>query len=188
MQIWRRRQVNDLGELDEVYVLAKKTGEQLVDNPNSAVVWKYDQFDRNGDSTIDFDEQMHRSLSSVVVHEELAFCVDHTGLVHCLDRRTGKLNWVCDLLAAVWGTPLLADGRLYVADEDGDVAIFQPSADAVKAGVKREVLKKGGVQFVPALEFNMEGSVYCTPVAANGVLYIASRDRLFAIAKKPQKP
>jgi hypothetical protein len=35
----------------------------------------------------------------------------------------------------------------------------------------------------PLAEINMGSSIYSTPIAANGVLYIANRSRLFAIAE-----
>jgi outer membrane protein assembly factor BamB len=186
--VWKRHQVDKFGELEEAYVLARPTGERIVENPDSAVVWKYERFDRDGDAKFDFEEEMHRSISSPVIHGDLVFCVDFSGLVHCLDRRTGKPHWTCDLLAACWSTPLIADGRLFVADEDGDVAIFNVSADPDKAGVKAEVEAKGRIGHLPANEINMSNSIYGNPVAANGVLYIANKTHLFALQTPPPKP
>ena len=67
----------------------------------------------------------------------------------------------------MWGSPLVADGKLYIGDEDGDVAILQP-------GRVKKVLG----------EMAMGSSVYSTPVAAGGVLYISNRNQLFALAEK----
>ena len=55
----------------------------------------------------------------------LAFVSDTAGILHCLDARTGKTFWSHDLMAAAWSTPLIAGGRVYVADEDGDIAVFE---------------------------------------------------------------
>ena len=44
----------------------------------------------------------------------------------------------------------------------------------LKTGPKKELL----------FEANMGDSIYTTPAAADGVLYIATRGRLFAIKKK----
>jgi len=101
--------------------------------------------------------------------------------LHCLDRRTGKPHWTCDLLAACWCTPLLVDGKLLVPDEDGDVAILRPFADPKRAGLKSHVDKQGRTLYFPNLEINLEESAYCTPVAANGKLFFANRAHLFAI-------
>jgi outer membrane protein assembly factor BamB len=79
--------------------------------------------------------------------------------------------WVYDMLAAVWGSPLVADGKVYLGDEDGDVVILQ-------AGKEKKVLA----------EINMGSSVYSTAVPANGTLYIMNRNQLFAISEKAPAP
>jgi outer membrane protein assembly factor BamB len=72
------------------------------------------------------------------------------------------------MLSAVWGSPLVADGKVYLGDEDGDIAILQ-------SGAKLKKIAK----------INMGSSVYSTPVPANGVLYIMNRSELYAIAGTP---
>ena len=69
------------------------------------------------------------------------------------------------MLAAVWGSPLAADGKVYLGDEDGDVIVLQAGRTMKKLA-----------------EINMANAVYSAPVAANGVLYIMTRSDLFAIA------
>ena len=69
------------------------------------------------------------------------------------------------MFAAVWGSPLIAEGRVYLGDEDGDVVMLQ-------AGRVKKVLG----------EIAMGSSVYSTPVPAGGVLYIADRSHLYALA------
>jgi outer membrane protein assembly factor BamB len=70
------------------------------------------------------------------------------------------------MLAASWGSPLIVDGHVYVGDEDGDVCVFKVSREPQK----------------PLAEINMTTAVYSTPIVANGTLYIANKDHLFAIA------
>ncbi|MHB8969210.1 MAG: outer membrane protein assembly factor BamB family protein [Pirellulaceae bacterium] len=140
-------------------------GEAAIPNPNSAVVWDYSQFDQNGDGQVDFEEEMHRSLGTPAIQDGLLFVADFAGLVHCMDTKSGKVHWVHDLLAAAWSSPLIVDGHVYIADEDGDVCVFELSAE------KHE----------PLSEINMGSSLYSTPTVAHGVLFIASRTHLFAI-------
>ena len=83
------------------------------------------------------------------------------------------------MLSAAWGSPLIVDGKVYVGDEDGDVAIFRHSADPKVA------MKDDGGEMKPFYgEINMGNSVYSTPIVAGNVLYIANRTHLFAIATK----
>jgi outer membrane protein assembly factor BamB len=72
------------------------------------------------------------------------------------------------VLAAVLGFPPVADGKVYLGDEDGDVVALQAGREMKKIA-----------------EINMGSSVYSTPVPANGVLYIMTRSTLYAIATTP---
>ena len=36
------------------------------------------------------------------------------------------------MLAAVWGSPLVADGKVYLGDEDGDVVVLQAGKELKK--------------------------------------------------------
>jgi outer membrane protein assembly factor BamB len=120
------------------------------DITKSGVIWHYDK--------------IRRSLSTAAVSDGFAFLPDYSGFLHCLDAGTGEALWVHDTFAAVWGSPLVADGKVYLGDEDGDVVVL-------KVGRSEEVLA----------EMMLSGAVYGSPVPANGVLFIASRNRLYAI-------
>jgi outer membrane protein assembly factor BamB len=145
-------------------------------NPNTAAIWHYSTVDENGDGKTEFGEIMHRTLGSVAIKDDILYIADYSGLFHCLDAKTGKRHWVYDMLAATWGSPLVVDGKVYIGDEDGDVAIFKHSADPNVA------MKKDGGEMKPAYgEINMGNSVYSTPIVAGNVLYIANRTHLFAI-------
>jgi outer membrane protein assembly factor BamB len=148
-------------------------------NPNSAAIWQYSEVDQNGDGKVEFNETMHRTLGSVAIKDGILYIADFSGLFHCLDAKTGKVHWTYDMLSASWGSPLIVDGKVYIGDEDGDVAIFKHSADPNVA------MKKVGGEMKPFYgEINMGNSVYTTPVVAGNVLYIANRTHLFAIANE----
>ena len=138
-------------------------------NPNSGVVWDYEKFDANKDGKIRGIEQMHRTISTVVVYNGLVFAPDFSGFLHCLDAKTGQHQWTYDMEAAMWGSPLAVDGKIYLGDEDGDVAIFNATRD-------------GGKE--PIAEINMGSAIYGSPIYANGTLYIMGKDKLFAIPGK----
>ena len=91
---------------------------------------------------------------------------DITGLVHCLDARSGKLHWTHDLMSQVWGSPCVADGKIYIGNQDGDVVVFELSP-------KLKLLAKNA----------MGSAVYSAPVVADDVLYISTSTHLIAIGK-----
>lgn len=150
--------------------LDPKKGEVEKPNPNSAVVWHYDQIDKNGNKKFDFEETMHRTCGTVAIKDDLLFVADFSGLFHCLDAKKVDANgkpvvyWVHDMFAASWGSPLIVEGRVYIGDEDGDISIFELSKEMNLIG-----------------EINMSNAVYSTPVVAGDVLYIANKSTLFAI-------
>jgi len=144
--------------------LEKEKGDFAKPNPNSAAVWHYSVVDTNGNKKIDFEETMHRTIGSVAIKNDLLYVVDFSGLVHCLDARTGLPHWTHDMLQASWGSPLIVDEKVYVGGEDGDITIFKLSKEL-------EVITT----------VSMGNSVYSTPVVANNILYVANKDRLFAI-------
>lgn len=145
--------------------LDAKAGERAVANPNSAAVWHYGGVPcENGAGS--FDKVMHRSLGMPVIANGLLVMGDFSGLVHCLDVKTGRAHWTHDMLSAVWGSPLVADGKIYLGNDDGDVLVFELSP-------KLKVLAKNA----------MGNSVFGTPVALGNTLYIATRCHLFALAE-----
>jgi len=117
----------------------------------------------------------HRTISTVAIQDGIVYAADLSGFLYALDARTGQHYWTHDMLAAVWGSPFVADGRVYLGDEDGDVEVLQ-------AGKTKQVLGS----------YNMGISVYSTPVVKDGVLYVLARNRLFALQEgatgKPATP
>jgi outer membrane protein assembly factor BamB len=114
-------------------------------------------------------DKIRRSVSTPAIRDGLVYMADFSGFLHCVDAKTGKPYWVHDMLAAMWGSALLADDKLYLGDEDGDVVVLQ-------AGKEKKLIT----------ELNMGSSVYSTAVPANGVLFIATRNQLFALAEGAQ--
>jgi outer membrane protein assembly factor BamB len=151
-------------------------GDFVKANPNSAAVWHYDKFDQNGDGKIDHHETMHRTVGSAAIKDNVLYIADFSGLVHCLDAKTGKVHWTHDMLSQTWGSPLIVEDKVYIGDEEGDVSIYRHSADPNVA------LKDDGGEKMPYYgEISMDNSVYSTPIVADNVLYIANKSHLFAI-------
>jgi outer membrane protein assembly factor BamB len=50
---------------------------------------------------------------------------DIAGYLHCVDAKTGKKFWQWDTKAAIWGSAYYVDGKIVLANEDGDVFFFK---------------------------------------------------------------
>ncbi len=112
-------------------------------------------------------DKIRRSISTGAIYNGLLFYSDFSGFLHCLDVSTGKPYWVQDLLSAVWASPMVIDGKVYLGDEDGDVFVLEASKE-------KKVIAQN----------SMGMSVYMTVVPAHGTLFIGDRSQLFAIAEK----
>lgn len=144
--------------------LVAKDGDLERDNPNSASVWHY-----VGNNPEEFETTMHRTCGTVAIKDDLLFVADFSGVFHCVDAKTGKGYWTYDMFAASWASPLIVEDRVYISDEDGDIAIFKVAKEQDKIA-----------------EINMESAVYTTPLAANKTLFIANRNRLYALEEGAQ--
>ncbi len=101
------------------------------------------------------------------IHDGLCYAAELAGWVHCLDARTGKVYWSHDTGANIWSSPFWVDGKVYVGTDGGTVLVFAH-------GKEKKLLA----------ENEMNTAVRATPVVANGVLYVMSENKLFAIANK----
>jgi outer membrane protein assembly factor BamB len=106
-------------------------------------------------------------MSTASVAGDLVYVADYAGFVYCLEAPTGKLLWKHDTEGRVWGSTLLADGKVYAGNENGILTVLA-------AG--RELKKLGEIDFGSTL--------YSSPVAANGTLFVATDKHLYAIGGK----
>ncbi|HVJ80920.1 MAG TPA: PQQ-binding-like beta-propeller repeat protein, partial [Planctomycetia bacterium] len=137
-----------------------------VKNPNSAAMWgRGGAVQKDGEKKLLF----RRSLSAVAVHDGLVYAADLSGYLHCLDFKSGEEYWEADLMSAVWGAPTVADGKVFLGDEDGELEIFA-------AGKQAEADKTR----MPIKKVSFGNAIYGGPVFANGRLYVATRNMLYA--------
>jgi outer membrane protein assembly factor BamB len=114
-------------------------------------------------------DKIRRSISTAAIKDGLIYLADFSGFLHCLDLKTGKPYWTHDMFASIWGSPMLIDNKIYLGDEDGDIAVIEH-----------------GKTFKLVSEQNMGSSVYATVVPANGKLFIMNRNQLYALQEGAQ--
>src|SRR5262249_35052376 len=137
-------------------------------NPNSGVVWRFGgPIPEDRQRLHDRDWYFGRTQSSCVIQDGLVYAVDLEGSFHCLDARTGKQYWEHDLRATILGSPCCLDGKIYLGTRDGEVWILSHGRE------KQE-----------PRAINMGEPIYGSPVFSNGVLYVATATRLYAIQAK----
>jgi len=105
-----------------------------------------------------------RSDSTASVGDGLVYLAEFSGIIRCLDANTGQEIWNHDTEAHIWGSTLLADGKIYLGNENGQLTILA-------AGKEKKVLGTA----------DLKDAIYSTPVAANGVLYVGTGVNLYAL-------
>jgi outer membrane protein assembly factor BamB len=112
-----------------------------------------------------------RTLSEVAIDDGLLYISDFSGRLHCFDADTGELHWQHELGAGVWcASPVVADGKVYISTERSRFWVF-------KAGREKQVLSECRVR-----------SIAITPVVEDGVFYLPTQNRLFALKIRPDRP
>ena len=104
-----------------------------------------------------------RSLSSPSIVDGLLYVADTFEGLYCFDAATGEKYWFYPTGSEVWGSTMVADGKIYLGTKKGLLVLA--------AGKKPKLLAS----------IHLGTPVYCTPVAANGVLYVASQRYLWAV-------
>jgi outer membrane protein assembly factor BamB len=104
------------------------------------------------------------SISTVAVKDGILYATELGGYVGAVDVASGKRLWRHDLLSTVWGSPLVADGKVYVRNSDGELI-------TLAAGTEKKVLATS----------TLTGLGHGTLVVSEGVFYLAGGAKLYAL-------
>lgn len=104
--------------------------------------------------------------STPSIEDGLVYVADCGGKVHCVDAETGQPYWIHDAEGEIWASTLVADGKVFVGTRKGD---FWVLAAGKSKAVRRRV--------------HLDEPIHGTAVAANGVLYVTTMTRLYALCK-----
>jgi outer membrane protein assembly factor BamB len=135
-------------------------------NKNSALLWHFggpakdpEKAGRNYD--------FGRTMSTAAVRDGLVYVAELAGYVHCFDAQTGEHFWQHNTKAAIWSSPFWVDGKIYLGSDEKVVYVFAH-------GKEKKLLASN----------DMDSAVRATPAAVNGVLYVLTENKLYAIANK----
>ena len=107
-----------------------------------------------------------RTVSTPSIYNGMIFVAEYDGDIHCLDLDTGKVNWVHATDSRIWGSTLVADEKVYLPNEDGQLVVLAATKE------KEELAT---VEFFTP--------IYSSPVVAKDVLYVATQTHLYALKK-----
>ncbi len=123
------------------------------------------------DAVVWTNQRANSYTASPVLHDEKLYFVTDNGMLSCLNARTGEAYYQQQRLPKPYNfkaSPVAANGKLYLATEEGDVVV-------VKMGPNYEVLS------VNTLADQM---FVASPAIADGSLYLRSQNALFCIRSR----
>lgn len=103
-------------------------------------------------------------LATPAIANGLVFIADCGRLLHCVDAETGKACWTQDVTGEVWASAFVADGKVYLGTRSGNFYVMA-------AGPGKKLLAS----------LDLKSPISATASAANGVLYVATMNRLYAV-------
>jgi outer membrane protein assembly factor BamB len=148
-------------------------------NKDSALVWA---FGGMIDPPPAKGRQAHfgSTISTACVHDGLIFIPEQRGYLYCLDAKTGQRYWDHDFKTDIWASPYYVDGKVYLGTADGDVYIFAHSKER-KWYVDGKLRVPDGSKGDNVSSLSMDEGIYSPLIVANGVLYAATKSKLYAI-------
>jgi len=110
-------------------------------------------------------------VPSPVTDGQYLYSINDRGIMWCLDARTGREVYGRQRLrsATYSGSPVLADGKLFITDEDGVTSV-------VRAGPKFEILAQNDLD-----EYTLS-----SPAVSDGQIFIRTDKFLYAIGTRTQ--
>jgi hypothetical protein len=109
-------------------------------------------------------------FASPVMDAERLYHLDNGAVLGAFDRATGRALWHRNLGTIQKGSPVLADGKLYVGTENGKFFILRPRADGV------DVLDEDWLGSPQQPEM-----IIASPIVSNGRVFVVSMDATYAI-------
>lgn len=108
-------------------------------------------------------------VPSPVTDGKYFYLFDDKGIAHCLDAKTGETIWGPERMppATYSSSPVLADGKLYMSNEDGQTIV-------VKAGAEFEILSVN----------QMDGYTLSSPAISDGQIFLRTANWLYCVGER----
>jgi outer membrane protein assembly factor BamB len=117
-------------------------------------------------------------FSSPVLDGDILYIVDNGSNLFAYDVNSGKQLWKKNLGTIQKASPVLADGKLYLGNENGRFFILKPSREGVEI-LSQVQLGEGGKEIE---------EITASPAVANGRVYFVSRNAVYAFGRKQMSP
>jgi outer membrane protein assembly factor BamB len=108
--------------------------------------------------------------SPLIVGRELYYVSD-TGVLSCVDAKSGQMLWQQRVVGNYSASPVFADGRIYLLSEEGVTTVFAPGRKFRRLGTSR-----------------LDGTTLASMAVSNGAIFLRSDTHLYRIAAPRPAP
>lgn len=110
-------------------------------------------------------------MPTPIAYQGILYVLANNGLLDAYDLKTGEEIYrqrLTNVGSGYSASPVAADGKLYLSNEDGDILVIEAGRKFAHLGTN-----------------SMGELLMATPAIANGVMYVRTAQSLFAIGRKP---
>jgi outer membrane protein assembly factor BamB len=104
---------------------------------------------------------------SQIVVGNLLYMANEGGIATCLDVKTGALVWQQRLDGQFWASPVVADGRLHFANDQGETYVLDPGREYKALAVNR-----------------LDDGCMASPAVAGKALFLRTKTHLYCLEQK----
>ncbi len=113
--------------------------------------------------------------ASPTLQDGRLYIVDNSANMKCLNADTGDVLWEHSIGTVGKGSPVWADGKLYVTEVNGKFHILQPGTDQCESLSVQEISRDADDHYV---------EIFGSPAIADGRIYFSTEERLYCIGRK----
>jgi len=116
--------------------------------------------------------------TGLLIKDGILYVVADTGKLYALDAETGEQLWVYEVGTVGKGSPVWADGKIYVMEVNGNIKILRPGRDGCET-LSHVELRDAAVGY---------DEIYASPAIADGKVFLVTRDRTICLGRPGTKP
>lgn len=135
----------------------------VMEKGSPKIVWKHDG--------------LKAKFAAPILHEKMLYVCDDAGKLTCFDAEKGEELWTFAYGRNTKGSPVWADGKIYVSEVDSRFHILKPAADDCQR-LHQAQFRGAGVTPV---------ELHGAPAVVNGRVYFTTTEQLICIGKPGHK-
>jgi outer membrane protein assembly factor BamB len=128
-------------------------------------------------------DELGAGFASPLIHDDIVYVVDNSANLFAFDAKAGRQLWKHKLGRVGKGSPVWADGKIYVTELNGRFHILKPGPDGVQT-LDIDTLTVQDATEGPA---GRNAELYGSPAVAYGRIYLSTEAGLFCLGD-PRKP